>query len=126
MSARALANLRRRLMRAFLMSSWDLRSREREGRLQEHLSNHAFHISTAVLGFGTLLGSLADRLDLPERFGAAVLPEITLVDLRTHNPGRNRWIADPLVLRGPWQEDFPGQVEELAMTLAAGLELGIY
>ncbi|MEM7059539.1 MAG: primosomal protein N' [Pseudomonadota bacterium] len=37
------------------------------------------------------------RLDLPERFGAAVLPDIELVDLRQHNPGRNRWIADPLV-----------------------------
>ena len=37
------------------------------------------------------------RIDLPERFGAAVLPEIRLVDLRQHNPGRNRWIAEPLV-----------------------------
>lgn len=37
------------------------------------------------------------RLDLPERFGAAVLPRIDLVDLRVHNPGRNRWIAEPLV-----------------------------
>jgi primosomal protein N' (replication factor Y) len=37
------------------------------------------------------------RIDLPERFGAAVLPEIRLVDLRQHNPGHNRWIADPLV-----------------------------
>ncbi|MEM9139071.1 MAG: primosomal protein N' [Pseudomonadota bacterium] len=36
------------------------------------------------------------RLDLPERFGAAVLPEIDLVDLRKHDPGRNRWIAEPL------------------------------
>ena len=37
------------------------------------------------------------RLDLPDRFGAAILPEIDLVDLRAHNPGRNRWIAPPLV-----------------------------
>ncbi len=37
------------------------------------------------------------RLDLPERFGAAVLPDIQLVDIRQHNPGRNRWIADPLI-----------------------------
>lgn len=36
------------------------------------------------------------RLDLPERFGAAVLPEIDLIDLRKHDPGRNRWIADPV------------------------------
>lgn len=37
------------------------------------------------------------RLDLPDRFGAAILPEIQMVDLRAHNPGRNRWIAPPLV-----------------------------
>ncbi len=37
------------------------------------------------------------RLDLPERYGAAVLPEIRLVDLRANNPGRDRWISEPLV-----------------------------
>ena len=37
------------------------------------------------------------RLDLPDRFGAAILPQIDMVDLRQHNPGRNRWIAPPLV-----------------------------
>ena len=36
------------------------------------------------------------RLDLPERYGAAVLPEIEIVSLAEHNPGRNRWIAEPL------------------------------
>ena len=36
------------------------------------------------------------RLDLPERFGAAVMPDMRLVDLRTENPGRNRWISDTL------------------------------
>ncbi|MFK7943378.1 MAG: primosomal protein N' [Paracoccaceae bacterium] len=37
------------------------------------------------------------RIDLPERFGTAVLPRLGTVDLRTHNPGRNRWIAEPVV-----------------------------
>ncbi|MEL6478607.1 MAG: primosomal protein N' [Pseudomonadota bacterium] len=37
------------------------------------------------------------RLDLPERFGAAVMPDIRLIDLRTDDPGRNRWISEPLV-----------------------------
>lgn len=37
------------------------------------------------------------RLDLPERFGAAVMPDLRMVDLREHNPGRNRWISEPLV-----------------------------
>lgn len=36
------------------------------------------------------------------------------------------WIQEALILRGEWQEDFTNQVEELAMTLAAGLEAGIY
>jgi primosomal protein N' (replication factor Y) len=37
------------------------------------------------------------RLDLPERFGAARLPEIRLVDLRANQPGRDRWLSEPLV-----------------------------
>lgn len=38
-----------------------------------------------------------DRIDLPERFGAAVLPDIKLISIKEHNPGRNRWITEPLV-----------------------------
>ncbi len=37
------------------------------------------------------------RLDLPDRFGVAALPRIRLVDLREHNPGRDRWLSEPLV-----------------------------
>jgi primosomal protein N' (replication factor Y) len=37
------------------------------------------------------------RIDLPERFGSAKLPEIRLVDLRTNQPGRDRWLSEPLV-----------------------------
>ena len=36
------------------------------------------------------------------------------------------WIQDALILKGDWQGDFTEQVEELAMTLAAGVEAGIY
>jgi len=39
---------------------------------------------------------------------------------------RWEWIQEALILRGDWQEAFSEQVEELAMTLAAGLEAGIY
>ena len=42
--------------------------------------------------------------------------------------GAQKWrvVAPPLVLRGAWSPEFPGQVEELAMTLAAGLDAGIF
>lgn len=39
---------------------------------------------------------------------------------------RWQWVQPPLVLRGDWQDSFLGQVEDLGMTLAAGLESGIY
>ncbi|NWN84268.1 MAG: NAD(P)H-dependent oxidoreductase [Halomonas sp.] len=38
---------------------------------------------------------------------------------------RWRWVQEPLILRGEWQEAFVDQVEELAMTMAAGLEAGV-
>ncbi|KRU21235.1 flavodoxin family protein [Psychrobacter piscatorii] len=36
------------------------------------------------------------------------------------------WIQEALILQGEWQDSFIEQVEELAMTLAAGVEAGIY
>ena len=36
------------------------------------------------------------RVDLPDRFGKAVLPDIRAVDLRLNNPGRDRWISKSL------------------------------
>ncbi len=37
------------------------------------------------------------RIDLPARFGGAAMPEIELVDLRTEEPERGRWLAPRLV-----------------------------
>ncbi len=36
------------------------------------------------------------RLDLPERFGIAELPEMKTIDLRVDTPEANRWISEPL------------------------------
>ncbi|GED45815.1 hypothetical protein HME01_16670 [Vreelandella aquamarina] len=39
---------------------------------------------------------------------------------------RWRWVQDPLIFRGEWQEVFISQAEELGMTLAAGLDNGLF
>ena len=39
---------------------------------------------------------------------------------------RWQWIQPPLVCKGEWQDDFLQQCETLGMTMAAGLEMGIY
>ena len=39
---------------------------------------------------------------------------------------RWKYISEPLILRGAYQPQFREQVAELAMTLAAGLDAGIY
>lgn len=39
---------------------------------------------------------------------------------------RWKYVRDPLILRGKYQPAFAGQVAELAMTIAAGLDAGIY
>lgn len=39
---------------------------------------------------------------------------------------RWKYIDEPLILRGAWDDAFTEQVSELAMTIAAGLDAGIY
>ncbi|WP_188640465.1 flavodoxin family protein [Vreelandella lutescens] len=39
---------------------------------------------------------------------------------------RWRWVQAPLTLRGEWQEAFIDQAEELGMTMAAGLDNGLF
>lgn len=78
LGARALTTARMRLSDAFLHSSWALRSRERQGHLQELLSTHAKNASMAVLAVG---GSLAATLNCTALVVAAFVvdPLTTLV-----------------------------------------------
>ena len=39
---------------------------------------------------------------------------------------RWRWVQDPLIFRGEWQEAFTRQAEELGMIMAAGLDNGLF
>lgn len=39
---------------------------------------------------------------------------------------RWKWIQEPLTFQGEWQEDFLRQAEELGLSVAAGLDAGIY
>lgn len=51
----------------------------------------------------------------------------TKLAMKTITTGlRWSWIQEALILQGNWQDDFTEQVETLAMTLAAGVEAGIY
>lgn len=51
----------------------------------------------------------------------------TKLAIKTITTGlRWEWIQEALILQGEWQDGFAEEVKELAMTLAAGLEAGIY
>lgn len=39
---------------------------------------------------------------------------------------RWNWVQAPLTLKGPWQEDFLKEAEELGLAMAAGLEAGVF
>ena len=39
---------------------------------------------------------------------------------------RWRLVAPPLILKGEWQERFPDEAAELALTLAAGVEINLF
>jgi len=45
---------------------------------------------------------------------------------RITNGLRWKYVSDPLILRGKYRPEFAGEVAELAMTIAAGLDAGIY
>ena len=62
------------------------------------------HVPVVLASATPALESLAmaeagryERLVLPDRFGGAQMPDIRIVDLRSDQPERGKWIAPPLV-----------------------------
>lgn len=58
LAAEALSAIRIRVTDAFMKSSWSIRSRERDGHLQELLTTHAKNASLAVLAVGSSFASI--------------------------------------------------------------------
>lgn len=67
--------------------------------LRGSLGRAAVALASATPSLETWVNARAgryDRIDLPERFGPAVLPEIRALDLRDCAPETGRWISEPL------------------------------
>ncbi len=80
------------------------------GVLRASLSGAACVLASATPSLETWANARAGkyrRLDLPERFGAAALPDVRLIDMREEGPEPGRWIA-------------PRLVREVARRIAAG------
>jgi primosomal protein N' (replication factor Y) len=63
-------------------------------------SKAAIVLASATPSIETLANARAGRyayIQLPDRIGQAVLPEIATIDLREHRPARGLWLSDPLV-----------------------------
>ncbi|MCG8491335.1 MAG: primosomal protein N', partial [Sneathiellales bacterium] len=56
-------------------------------------------LASATPSLETLVNAESGKyrhLVLPSRFGGAQLPDVSLIDLKEHSPGRQRWISEPL------------------------------
>lgn len=68
--------------------------------VRARLSGAQVILASATPSLETLANTEAgryDRVRLPSRFGAAVLPKIELIDLRAEPPERERWLSPALV-----------------------------
>lgn len=63
-------------------------------------SKAAIVLASATPSIETLANARAGRyayIQLPDRIGKAVLPDVATIDLREHRPARGMWLSDPLV-----------------------------
>ena len=73
-------------------------------------------LASATPSIESLANARAGRyayIQLPDRIGKAVLPDVTTIDLREHRPQRGLWLSDPLV-------------EAMAETLGRGEQVLLY
>ncbi|MEH6403254.1 MAG: primosomal protein N' [Sneathiella sp.] len=73
-------------------------------------------LASATPSLETLVNAQSGKYEhvkLPSRFGGATLPVVTIVDLKQHRPGAQRWISAPLQ-------------EAIAETLAAGKQAMLF
>lgn len=79
-------------------------------------SKAAIVLASATPSIESLANARAGRyayIQLPDRIGKAVLPQVATVDLREHKPAPGLWLSDPLV-------------EAMAMTLGRGEQCLLY
>ncbi|MBI1237527.1 MAG: primosomal protein N' [Alphaproteobacteria bacterium] len=79
-------------------------------------SRAAVILASATPSIESLANARAGRyayIQLPDRIGKAVLPDVTTIDLRQHRPQRGLWLSDPLV-------------EAMAETLGRGEQVLLY
>ena len=80
------------------------------------LGDHPIVLASATPSLETLVNAESGRyahLHLPDRYGAAKLPEVTAIDLRATPPEHGQWLAPPLVAA-------------MAETMAAGEQVMLF
>jgi len=73
-------------------------------------------LASATPSLETLVNAQSGKYEhvkLPSRFGGATLPSVTIIDLKLHRPGAQRWISAPLQ-------------EAITETLAAGQQAMLF
>ncbi|MBL4739723.1 MAG: primosomal protein N', partial [Sneathiella sp.] len=80
------------------------------------IGKFAVVLASATPSLETLVNAQSGKYEhvkLPSRFGGATLPSVTIIDLKQHRPGAQRWISAPLQ-------------EAITETLAAGQQAMLF